>query len=228
MMKVVPGNIFDSHCDFLVNTINTVGAMGAGLALEFRLRVPRMYIEYMKKCEMKEIKIGKYWIYNDMDRICKKILNFPTKKNFIHPSKQEYIESGLIYFINNFKKDNINSIAFPLLGTRQGKLDRNDILLIMKKHLFDLPIEIEICLNENPDKFTIAVKNLIQHMNINEISEEFNISEKMAKKMKLGILNVKYLSDIITSKMVNIQLAEKLYDHYFIKMSKMNLYNYCR
>lgn len=226
MMKIVPNNIFDSHCDYLVNTINTVGAMGAGLALEFRLRVPRMYIEYMKKCEMKEIEIGKYWIYNDMERIYKKILNFPTKKYFIHPSKPEYIKQGLIYFRNNYNRNNITSIAFPILGTRQGKLAPKDVLSIMRNFLSDFPIEIEICENKNSDKFTIAVKNLFESMTINDISEEFKISEKTAKKLKLGILNVKYLSNIVPSKMANIQLAEKLYDYCFQKLSKMKLSNY--
>jgi len=151
-MRVVSTNIFDSKCEYLVNTINTVGAMGAGLALEYRLRVPRMYNEYVRKCKLKEIKIGKYWMYSDMDRLCKKILNFPTKKHFIHKSKHEYIYQGLLYFRENYKKDNITSIAFPILGARQGKLNRDNVLLIMRDFLYDLPIEIEICENKVPDR----------------------------------------------------------------------------
>jgi O-acetyl-ADP-ribose deacetylase (regulator of RNase III) len=61
MLRVVTrGSIFDSSCEYLTNTINTVGAMGAGLALEFRLRVPEMYQPYKKKCTSGEIKIGEY------------------------------------------------------------------------------------------------------------------------------------------------------------------------
>lgn len=225
-MRVVSENIFDSKCECLVNTINTVGAMGAGLALEYRLRVPRMYNEYVQKCKRKEIQIGKYWIYSDMDRICKRILNFPTKKHFIHKSKHEYLYQGLKYFRDNYNRDNISSIAFPILGSRQGKLNRENVLLIMRDFLFDLPIEIEICENKVPDRFTITVKNLLESMSVEEISENFRIHTKTAETLRNQIKNVKYLSEIVTFDMVSVRAAERIYDYFFRKLSKMDLFNY--
>lgn len=225
-MRVVSKNIFDSKCECLVNTINTVGAMGAGLALEYRLRVPRMFNEYVRKCKIKEIVIGKYWLYSDMDRLCKKILNFPTKKHFIHKSKHEYIYQGLMYFRENYKKDNISSIAFPILGARQGKLNRDNVLLIMRDFLNDLPIEIEICENKIPDKFTISVKNLLESMSVEEISNNFRIYTKTAEMLKNQLTNVKHLSEIVTFDIVSVQAAERIYDYFFRKLSKRDLFNY--
>jgi len=225
-MEVVSKNIFDSNCEYIVNTINTVGAMGAGLALEYRLRVPRMYNEYVRKCKVKEIEIGKYWIYSDMDRICKKILNFPTKKHFIHKSKHEYLYQGLLYFRENYRRDNITSIAFPILGARQGKLNRDNVLLIMRDLLDDLPIEIEICESKFSDRFTITVKNLLESMSIEEISDNFRIHVKTAEKLKHQLKNVRFLSEIVTFDIVSVQTAERIYDYFFRKLSKMDLFNY--
>jgi len=225
-MKIVSKNIFDSKCECIVNTVNTVGAMGAGLALEYRLRVPRMYQQYVDKCKRNEIEIGKYWIYSDMDRLCKKILNFPTKKHFIHKSKHEYLFEGLLYFRENYMKDNITSIAFPILGSRQGKLNRDNVLLIMRDLLDGLPIDIEICENRYPDKFTITVKNLLESMPVEEISNEFRIYPKTAEKLKNQLPNVKYLSEIVTFNIVSVRAAEMIYDYSFRKLSKMDLFNY--
>src|ERR1017187_6664006 len=134
MLRVNSGSIFDSSCEFLTNTINTVGAMGAGLALEFRLRIPEMYLLYKQKCEKGEISIGQYWIYDKPNRMGKKILNFPVKRGFNHPSKLEYIFDGLNYFEENYWRDKIISIAMPTLGSRLGKLDDDTVLLVMREH----------------------------------------------------------------------------------------------
>ena len=84
MLQVIIGqSLFDSDCEYLTNTINTVGAMGAGLALEFRLRIPEMYEIYKQKCERGEIKIGQYWIYDKPNRAGKRSLISLSKKGLI-------------------------------------------------------------------------------------------------------------------------------------------------
>ena len=78
-IKIISGNIFTSKCQTIVNTINCVGVMGAGIALECRLRYPEMYKKYVELCENREISIGILWLYKSEDRW---ILNFPTKKHW--------------------------------------------------------------------------------------------------------------------------------------------------
>ena len=91
--------------------------MGAGIAYEFRLRYPQMYIKYQKYCSDKAINIGTLWIYKGKD---KNILNFPTKHDWKFPSKENYLKQGLQKFIDTYKQRGITSIAFPILGADRG------------------------------------------------------------------------------------------------------------
>lgn len=135
------GNIFTTQCDVIVNTVNCVGVMGAGIAYEFRLRHPAMFKKYQALCANKEIDIGKLWIYNSDD---KKILNFPTKYDWKLPSKEEYLHRGLQKFIETYQQRGISSIAFPLLGAQKGGLSSERSLAIMEQHLKNCDIDIEI------------------------------------------------------------------------------------
>lgn len=140
-IKVISGNIFTSNCQTLVNTINCVGVMGAGIALECRLRYPEMHEKYIELCENKKINIGLLWIYKSTDRW---ILNFPTKRDWKYPSKKEYLYSGLEKFVKTYADRNIQSIAFPLLGADKGGIPQEESLEIMKSYLKDVSIDVEI------------------------------------------------------------------------------------
>jgi hypothetical protein len=209
-MDIRSHSIFDSECKFLVNTINTVGAMGRGLALEFRLRVPKMYTLYKRKCDLDEIEIGKYWVYRDSDRICKNILNFPTKRHFIHPSKPEYLEEGLQYFVNNYRKDGISSIAFPLLGSKNGKLGSKLSYEIIESYLGSLSIDIEICLGEDPDKFTKQMIYLISNMDSTYLSEKTTIPLMYCERLQSNLDKIHFLSEIVSEDIVPVHYAEAL------------------
>jgi len=137
------GNIFTTQADTIVNTINCVGVMGAGIALEFRLRYPKMYTKYRELCDQKQIAIGKLWIYQAPDN--RKILNFPTKYHWKYPSKTEYLTSGLQKFVDTYRDKGITSIAFPLLGADKGGIAPDLSLDIMKEYLSrcqELDVEI--------------------------------------------------------------------------------------
>ena len=82
-------NIFDSQCQTIVNTVNCVGVMGKGLALEMKKRYPNMFDKYKDYCDKGLIDIGKLWLYKHSDD--KWILNFPTKKHWKNGSEYEYI-----------------------------------------------------------------------------------------------------------------------------------------
>lgn len=139
-MKVLIGNMFESSCQCLVNTINCVGVMGRGVALEFKKRYPENYFDYVKRCEAKEVKPGLPYFYQNKDRL---ILNFPTKDHWRMPSRLSDVEAGLDWFLAHYKESGVNSIAFPPLGCGNGGLDWKDVGPLMYRKLKDLPIEIE-------------------------------------------------------------------------------------
>jgi O-acetyl-ADP-ribose deacetylase (regulator of RNase III) len=136
-------NIFDTKCQTIVNTVNCVGVMGKGIALEMKNRYPEMFDKYKSFCDKKLIEIGKLWLYKNDDN--KWILNFPTKIHWKNNSEYEYIEKGMQKFVETYKEKNITSIAFPMLGCSNGGLDNDTVLNIMVKHLMkcdNLIIEI--------------------------------------------------------------------------------------
>ncbi len=138
MITYVSGNLFCSPAQVLVNTVNTVGVMGKGVAREFKRIYPEMFTQYCELCESGQLDIGKLWLFKTLN---KWILNFPTKKHWRSPSRQEYIEEGLKKFAKQYAKVGIYSIAFPPLGCGNGGLDFNSVVRpLMKHYLKDLPI----------------------------------------------------------------------------------------
>ena len=140
-VKIITGNIFTSDCQTLVNTVNCVGVMGAGIALECRLRYPEMHDKYIQLCAENKINIGILWIYKSID---KWILNFPTKRDWKYPSKKEYLCAGLEKFLNTYQEKGIQSIAFSLLGADKGGIPQEESLNIMTSYLIKADLEIEI------------------------------------------------------------------------------------
>lgn len=140
-INIISGNIFTSKCQTLVNTVNCVGVMGAGIALECRLRYPDMFSQYVKLCDEKKIDVGLLWIYKSPS---KWILNFPTKKHWKYPSKEEYLHLGLRKFMDTYESRKIESIAFPLLGAQHGGLSSSQSIKIMESYLQDCIIPVEI------------------------------------------------------------------------------------
>lgn len=141
MLTYIKGDLFSSPAQVLVNTVNTVGVMGKGIALEFKNRYPEMFKAYQKECDNKNLDIGNLFLWKDYE---KWVLLFPTKKHWRSPSKIDYIKKGLEKFVHTYENLNIESIAFPRLGCGNGGLDWNDVKPIMEYYLKPIPIHIYI------------------------------------------------------------------------------------
>ena len=141
MIQIVKGNIFESETQTIVNTVNCVGVMGKGIALEYKKRYPKMFTRYQELCNLKLIKTGKLWLFKDSD---KWILNFPTKDHWRNPSEIDYLKIGLEKFVLTYKEKGITSISFPLLGASNGGIDPDVSLAIMYKYLKECDIPIFI------------------------------------------------------------------------------------
>lgn len=118
------GNIFESNTEAIVNTVNCVGVMGKGLALQFKKKYPENFMAYKNACDLGQVKVGKMFVYKANTLFGNKyIINFPTKKHWRNPSKLEYIVAGLDDLIEIIKSNEIKSIAIPPLGCGLGGLD---------------------------------------------------------------------------------------------------------
>lgn len=154
------GSVLDAigKVQVLVNTVNTKGVMGKGLAKEFRDSFPKMYEDYRERCHQGQVRVGEPYLYKvpkedwvaKEDKVPKEeelwILNFPTKEDWRHPSRLEWIEMGLKYFVAQYQSWGIKSIAFPQLGVRNGKLPWDQVKPLMERYLgqIDIPVLIYI------------------------------------------------------------------------------------
>ena len=148
MIRYIEGDIFKSPAQVIVNTVNTVGVMGKGIALEFKKRYPDMFQAYRDICDRRKLKTGSLMLYYEPDHW---VLLFPTKENWKNPSRMEYIEAGLAKFCRTYAEKGITSVAFPKLGCGNGELNWSEVQPVMEKYLKDLPIDIYIYLGTGPD-----------------------------------------------------------------------------
>lgn len=140
MITYVIGDIFRSPAKVLVNTVNTKGVMGKGLAKDFKALYPEMFLAYQRLCDTRKLDVGQLHLFCTAN---KWILNFPTKKDWKHASQPAYIEAGLKTFANGYGRMNITSIAFPQLGCGHGELEwEADVQPLMEKYLAPIPIQI--------------------------------------------------------------------------------------
>jgi len=142
VITYVVGDLFASPAKVLVNTVNTVGVMGKGIAYDFKRKYPEMFERYQDYCARGVLDIGKLWLYKTPQ---KWILNFPTKKHWRGKSKVEYIEAGLKNFADIYDTEGIKSVSFPMLGCGNGGLDwDSQVHSLMEKYLKPLPIDVYI------------------------------------------------------------------------------------
>ena len=138
MITYLEGDLFSSPAQTLVNTVNTVGVMGKGIALEFKKRYPAMYEQYKKYCDDKSLTIGKLMLWRDEPDHW--LLMFPTKTTWRKPSDLSYIEAGLKKFVATYSDKGITSAALPRLGCGNGGLNWKDLKPLMEQYLEPLSI----------------------------------------------------------------------------------------
>jgi O-acetyl-ADP-ribose deacetylase (regulator of RNase III) len=136
MLTYKKGDILKEQAEAIVNTVNTVGVMGKGIALQFKERYPENYRIYKKACEAGEVKTGKMFV-TETGRFLnpKYIINFPTKEHWRNPSKMEYITEGLKDLVKVISDKNISSIALPPLGCGNGGLEWYKVRKEIEKYL---------------------------------------------------------------------------------------------
>ena len=144
MIHYVKGNLLESDAQALVNTVNTVGVMGKGIALQFKEAFPENFRVYYNACRKKELHIGNMLVVEDsnLSSGSKLIVNFPTKTHWRYPSEYSYIEQGLQSLRREIQTRCIQSIAIPPLGSHNGGLDWLQVKQMIERTLGDLVCEI--------------------------------------------------------------------------------------
>lgn len=155
MIRFVRGDILHSQAEALVNTVNTVGVMGKGIALHFRKRFPENYRFYREACERGEVVPGKVLVFRTEYLQPRYIINFPTKRHWRERSRLEDIEAGLDDLVRRVRELHIVSIAIPALGCGHGGLDWNQVRPLIEKAFASLPeVQVEVYEPEVPQEIS--------------------------------------------------------------------------
>ena len=205
MITYVVCDLFASPAQTLVNTVNTVGVMGKGVAKDFKAIYPEMFSRYQELCERGEFNIGQLWPYRTSNKL---ILNFPTKKHWRNPSRPEYIEAGLKSFAEKYHLYGVTSISFPLLGCGNGELDwESQVRPLMERYLGNLPIDVYIHLLNQKDPYTPEHRDLRQMKKwLREEPNSLAFNEVWADLIK-AIAADPHCVDISTGESVRIRIG---------------------
>ena len=165
-VKLQIGDVLQSPAQTLVNTVNCVGIMGKGLALEFKRRFPGMYKDYRRRCKNGEMRLGEPYLFRQLE--IPWILNFPTKGHWRPTSRLDDILDGLDFLEKHYKEWGITSIAFPALGCQNGQLDWRVVIPIMHKRLskFEIPIELYAPQGVSPDEISDIINEKFAQINV--------------------------------------------------------------
>jgi O-acetyl-ADP-ribose deacetylase (regulator of RNase III) len=141
MIEYKIGDLMAEEAEALVNTVNCVGVMGRGIALQFKKAFPENFKVYANACRHKDVQPGRMFVFERGDMFSpwpRYIINFPTKRHWRNKSRMEDIESGLASLVAEIRQRGIRSIAIPALGSDLGGLDWNEVRTRMQAALKEL------------------------------------------------------------------------------------------
>jgi O-acetyl-ADP-ribose deacetylase (regulator of RNase III) len=198
MIKEIKGDLLKSNVEALTNTVNTVGIMGKGVALQFRQAFSSEYFkDYQKACKDKKLQIGKVHVFElNTFGNPRYIINFPTKKHWKGKSRIEDIEAGLKDLINVIKNYNIKSIAMPPLGCGNGGLYWKDVKPLIEKYFEKIP-DVELILfvlDNSPKADEIKISSKRPNMTIARAALLMLFEQYLLPGYRLSLLEVQKLA----------------------------------
>lgn len=146
-IELKTGDIFRTDADAIVNTVNCVGIMGRGIALQFKNAYPANFKAYKVACDAEQVQPGRMFVFETGKFTPRFIINFPTKRHWKGKSRIVDIEAGLVALAAEIKSRGIKSVAIPPLGAGLGGLDWDEVLPRIKSALQDIP-DIDVTIFE--------------------------------------------------------------------------------
>ena len=167
MIAFRQGNLLEADVEAVVNTVNTVGVMGRGIALMFKERFPENYRTYQAACKAREVCTGEMFVTaNNELQGPRWIINFPTKEHWKAPTRIEWVKSGLVDLVRFIKEKGIRSIALPPLGCGNGGLQWSDVRPLIVSALSDLE-GVEVIVYEPTEKYqNVAKREGVQKLTV--------------------------------------------------------------
>ncbi|MBW0103662.1 macro domain-containing protein [Pseudonocardia sp. KRD291] len=145
MIEFGSGNLLRWEAEALVNTVNTVGVMGKGVALQFKQAFPENYRFYRRACDQGVVELGRMLVWDSGQLGPRRyIINFPTKGHWRANSRIGDVREGLKDLVRVVSEYEIESVAIPALGCGNGGLEWSDVLPLMQEELHEIPARVVI------------------------------------------------------------------------------------
>lgn len=206
------GNLFDSDAQTLVNTVNCVGVMGKGVALEFQRRFPEMFEQYRSICDRGELKPGHILPYRNSNPW---VLNFAVKADWKQPSRFEWVESCLQRFQRCYREMGITSIAFPWIGAMNGGLPWNRVHDLMREYLVpldDIKIEVVEFDPAAPDALYHRIETTVRNSTPEMFADHVGIRRRAAQVVFSAVESgAKSMTQLCAFPRVGEKTIERLY-----------------
>ena len=211
MVVFTRGNLLEADVEAVVNTVNTVGIMGKGIALMFKEKFPRNFEAYARACDAGEVRIGRMFVTENKELFGPKwIINFPTKTHWRVKTKIEWVEEGLEDLARVIREKGIRSIAVPPLGCGNGGLDWDDVRPLIASKLGELD-DVDAIVYEPTAKY----QNVAKRTGAEKLTPARALVAEMVRRYCLlgidcSILEVQKLAWFIERGVKRLQVADPL------------------
>ena len=211
MINFTQGNLLEADVEAVVNTVNTVGIMGKGIALMFKEKFPSNFEAYAHACKNEDVRIGKMFVTENKDLFGPKwIINFPTKTHWRVKTRIEWVEEGLLDLVRVIKEKEIRSIAIPPLGCGNGGLDWRDIRPLIVSALEDIE-GLEAVIYEPTSKY----QNVAKRTGVEKLTPARALVAEIVRRycllgIECSILEVQKLAWFIERGVRRMQLEDPL------------------
>lgn len=211
MIRYTQGNLLDSGADALVNTVNTVGVMGKGIALMFKERFTPNFERYVAACKAKQVKVGQMFVTETGELSGPRwVINFPTKEHWKSPSRLEWVDAGLQDLKRVLQELQITSIAIPPLGAGNGGLDWPAVKARIDAALRDVE-GVDIVVYEPTDKY----QNVAKRAGVQKLTPARALVCEAVRRysvlgMECSLLEVQKLAWFLERMLLQCQLANPL------------------
>ena len=211
MIRYEKGNLLDAKAEALVNTVNTVGVMGKGIALMFKEAFPDSFREYAEATKEGRVRVGRMFVTRSSALAGPRwIINFPTKEHWRSPSRLEWIEAGLRDLVDVVRQNGIRSIALPPLGCGNGGLRWEVVRPAIERALGDLE-NVDVVVFEPAGRY----QNVAKRTGVEKLTPARALIAELVRRywilgIECSLLEIQKLAWFLETEIVRDQLENPL------------------